>query len=81
MYLSNINRILNLQVEPKNKFNSKPNKKYFNGLKLEINHTKELYVQLIENKYDFIMKQIIELENDCKTKAKKSENYLNKNLG
>jgi hypothetical protein len=50
-------------------------------LKLEINHTKELYVQLIENKYDFIMKQIIELENDCKTKAKKSENYLNKNLG
>ena len=52
--------------------------KYFNGLKLEINHTRELYVQLIENKYDFIMKQIIELENDSKTKAKKTENYINK---
>jgi len=52
--------------------------KYFNGLKLEINHTRELYVQLIENKYDFIMKKIIESENDCKTKAKQSENYLKK---
>ena len=45
-------------------------------MKLEINHTRELYVQFIENKYDFIMKKIIESENDCKTKAKQSENYL-----
>jgi len=51
---------------------------FFSDLKNEIDQKKEEYVEKIEEKYETIMNQVLELEKECKAKTKKEANDLEK---
>ena len=49
---------------------------YSSQLKNKIDLTKEQYIEMIEEKYDFIIQEVIQLENECKLNAKNRVNDL-----
>jgi hypothetical protein len=51
---------------------------YFSQLKNKIDLTKEQYIEMIEEKYDLIIQEVIQLENECKLNAKNKVNDLAK---
>ena len=51
---------------------------YFSKLKNKIDLTKEQYIQMIEEHYEIIINEVIELEKECKLNAKNKVNDLAK---
>ncbi len=51
---------------------------YFSKLKNKIDLTKEEYIQMIEEHYEIIINEVIELEKECKLNAKNKVNNLAK---
>ncbi len=49
---------------------------YFSNLKNKIDQTKEEYMELIRSNYELVMKQVLELEKECKAKSGKKESKL-----